>query len=257
MSVASPSGRWNLTAIPRPASGSASGVRGWPLAFEKRIVASTGSPCRCAARDSPFASGVAVKVPVADRPLGVDGAVAGVGTAVDRAERVDDLLPHGCGRHDRDPTAVRENRPMPQATLLYDRDCGFCRWCSRQGARLGPARLDLRPVALQSEEAGRLLGGMPEDQRMASWHLVEPGRRGALRRRRLRAELLRLLPGGRPLAALAARAPRRDRARLPLGGAAPQRLGWAGQRACEAPGRRADSRTASPSGRGAQAAART
>ena len=42
-SVASPSGRWNLTARPRPASGLASEVLGLPLALEKRTVAFTGS----------------------------------------------------------------------------------------------------------------------------------------------------------------------------------------------------------------------
>ena len=55
--------------MPRPASGSASGVRGWPLAFEKRTVVSTGSPWRCAARENRFASGVAVKVPSQTVPL--------------------------------------------------------------------------------------------------------------------------------------------------------------------------------------------
>ena len=38
----------------------------------------------------------------------------------------------------------------------------------------------LRPVPLGSEEADALLAGMPEEERMASWHLVEPaGRDGA------------------------------------------------------------------------------
>jgi predicted DCC family thiol-disulfide oxidoreductase YuxK len=94
---------------------------------------------------------------------------------------------------------------MP-ATLLYDADCGFCRWSlgkllawDRRGA--------LRPMTLQSPEAERLLAGMPPEERMASWHLVDAEGRihsaGAGF-----APLLRLLPGGLPLAAIAARAPR-------------------------------------------------
>jgi predicted DCC family thiol-disulfide oxidoreductase YuxK len=65
----------------------------------------------------------------------------------------------------------------------------------------------LRPVALQDPEAARLLAGMGEDERMASWHLVGPDGRvdsgGAAF-----VPLGRLLPAGRPLAALAERFPR-------------------------------------------------
>ena len=62
---------------------------------------------------------------------------------------------------------------MERATLLYDEDCGFCRWSlakilawDREGR--------IRPVPLQSPEADRLLPGMDDDRRMASWHLVTP-----------------------------------------------------------------------------------
>jgi predicted DCC family thiol-disulfide oxidoreductase YuxK len=91
------------------------------------------------------------------------------------------------------------------AILLYDSDCGFCRWSlgkvlawDRRGA--------IRPVSLQSKEAERLLAGMPEERRFGSWHLVDPG--GELRSAGAGiAPLLRLLPGGGPLAAIAARTP--------------------------------------------------
>ena len=80
--------------------------------------------------------------------------------------------------------------------ILYDADCGFCRWSldkilawDRDGR--------LRPVALQSEEADRLLAGMPEAERMASWHLVTPDgmvySSGAAV-----PPLMDLLPGGAP-----------------------------------------------------------
>jgi predicted DCC family thiol-disulfide oxidoreductase YuxK len=64
----------------------------------------------------------------------------------------------------------------------------------------------VRPVALQSPEAERLLGGMSEEERLASWHLVTPGGEvcsaGAAA-----VPLLRLLPGGGPPAALLERFP--------------------------------------------------
>ena len=95
---------------------------------------------------------------------------------------------------------------MARATLLYDRDCGFCRWSlgkvlawDRRGA--------IRPVSIQSDEAGGLLAGTPEEERLASWHLVDED--GRVRSAGAAFPgLLRLLPGGAPLAALTARAPR-------------------------------------------------
>jgi predicted DCC family thiol-disulfide oxidoreductase YuxK len=64
----------------------------------------------------------------------------------------------------------------------------------------------LRPVPISSEEGGRLLADMPEEQRLASWHLVRDGRRrsaGAAF-----PPLLSLLPGGSLPARLSARLPR-------------------------------------------------
>ena len=63
----------------------------------------------------------------------------------------------------------------------------------------------LRPVPLQSPEAAALLGEMPAEQRMRSWHLQGPdGLRSA---GAAFPDLFALLPGGAPLAALARRAP--------------------------------------------------
>jgi predicted DCC family thiol-disulfide oxidoreductase YuxK len=54
----------------------------------------------------------------------------------------------------------------------------------------------LKPVALQTAEAARLLGAMAERERMASWHLVAPD--GEVRSAGAAfAPLLRELPGGR------------------------------------------------------------
>jgi predicted DCC family thiol-disulfide oxidoreductase YuxK len=95
---------------------------------------------------------------------------------------------------------------MPPTTLLYDSDCGFCRW-SLGKVLAWDRRRRIRPVSLQSKEAEELLGGMPEEQRMGSWHLVGPGREVHSAGAGI-APLLRLLPGGSPFAAVAARAPR-------------------------------------------------
>jgi predicted DCC family thiol-disulfide oxidoreductase YuxK len=95
---------------------------------------------------------------------------------------------------------------MPQVTLLYDSDCGFCRWCLGK-VLAWDRRRSLRPVAIQSEEADRLLEGMPDEERLASWHLVAAD--GTTRSAGAAfPPLFRLLPGARPLAALTSRAPR-------------------------------------------------
>src|SRR5262245_23306033 len=85
--------------------------------------------------------------------------------------------------------------------ILYDADCGFCRW-SLAKLLAWDRRQVLRPVALQLRaDSDRLLGGMDEQMRMASWHLVLPD--GSVRSGgEALAPLLRLLPGGRPLARL-------------------------------------------------------
>jgi predicted DCC family thiol-disulfide oxidoreductase YuxK len=89
--------------------------------------------------------------------------------------------------------------------VLYDSDCGFCRWSLAQLLALD-RRHALRPVALGSGEADALLAEITPEARAASWHLVAPdGRRwsaGAAV-----APLLRLLPGARPPAAVLERAP--------------------------------------------------
>ncbi len=107
---------------------------------------------------------------------------------------------------------------MGGATLLYDRDCGFCRACT--GVVLAWDRREaLRPVALQDPEADRLLSGMPGEERMASWHLVTGDGRVASAGAAF-APLLRLLDGGGPLAGLAERFP----------GAVERGYGWVADR---------------------------
>ena len=94
---------------------------------------------------------------------------------------------------------------MGQAVILFDSGCGFCR---RSVERiLGWDRAGrLRPVALQDPEADELLGDMDEERKLASWHLVAAD--GTVHSAGAAfPPLLRLLPGGRPLAWLTATFP--------------------------------------------------
>jgi predicted DCC family thiol-disulfide oxidoreductase YuxK len=59
-------------------------------------------------------------------------------------------------------------------TVLYDVDCGFCRWAMALFLRWDRDRI-LLPVAIQDGEGQRLLAGMNTDRRLASWHLVSDG----------------------------------------------------------------------------------
>jgi predicted DCC family thiol-disulfide oxidoreductase YuxK len=91
------------------------------------------------------------------------------------------------------------------ASILYDADCGFCRWSLAQLLRLD-RRSRLRPVSLQQPEADILLSGMAREARMASWHLVgDDGR--VYSGGDAFAPLLRLIAGRNPFAGLLAAFP--------------------------------------------------
>ena len=90
--------------------------------------------------------------------------------------------------------------------VLYDADCGMCKWLLALLLRWD-REARLRPLALQRAEADRLLADLALAERMASWHLVSPGgerRSGGA----ALPVLLRLLPAGRPAAAVLDRSPR-------------------------------------------------
>ncbi len=90
--------------------------------------------------------------------------------------------------------------------MLYDEDCGFCRWSLDRLLRWDRSGR-LRAVPIQSEEADGILADLSERDRLASWHLVAPdGRRhsgGAAI-----APMARLLPAGAPIASFADAFPR-------------------------------------------------
>jgi predicted DCC family thiol-disulfide oxidoreductase YuxK len=92
------------------------------------------------------------------------------------------------------------------AIIVYDSDCGFCRWAL---ARIlaWDRRQRLRPVALQDDAAVQLLPDMAAEERARSWHLVTPGE-GVRSGGAALPPLLRLLPGGAWVGAVAAAFPR-------------------------------------------------
>jgi predicted DCC family thiol-disulfide oxidoreductase YuxK len=94
---------------------------------------------------------------------------------------------------------------VASATVLYDGDCGLCRWTVDK-LLWWDRRRRLREVALQDPEAARLLPGMDDDERMGSFHLVGSDGSVVSGAPAIPA-VLRLVPLGRPLAAVADAAP--------------------------------------------------
>ena len=90
--------------------------------------------------------------------------------------------------------------------ILYDRDCGFCKWSLDKVLRWDRAGR-LSPVSIQSDEGEHLLSGISREAMLDSWHLVEPD--GTVTSAGAAAvPLARLLPGGRPIAFMLGRFPR-------------------------------------------------
>jgi predicted DCC family thiol-disulfide oxidoreductase YuxK len=94
---------------------------------------------------------------------------------------------------------------LRRSVLFYDADCSFCRWCVARILAWDRNRL-IVPLAIASPESEALLADVEPDQRFAFWHFRDPS--GTLFSAGAAfAPLLRLLPGGSPLAALATRFP--------------------------------------------------
>src|SRR4051812_26979092 len=94
---------------------------------------------------------------------------------------------------------------MSGVILIYDRDCGFCRW-SLGKVLAWDRRRAVRPVALGTPEANDLLADVPPAERRKSWHLVD-GAGDVHSAGAGFGPLLRLLPRGGPSAAPAERFP--------------------------------------------------
>jgi predicted DCC family thiol-disulfide oxidoreductase YuxK len=93
----------------------------------------------------------------------------------------------------------------PAVTVLFDRDCGFCRWSVGRLLAWDRARR-LRPVAIQSDAGQRLLAELTPAQRLASAHAIDADGRRASGGDAV-VPIASVLVGGAPLAALARRAP--------------------------------------------------
>jgi predicted DCC family thiol-disulfide oxidoreductase YuxK len=156
-------------------------------------------------------------------PLAASTEVSSVGLPIEAPEITE------CRRQSFTATSLYAQR---MATVIYDADCGLCRftlallltWDRRRVARSRSERgrpcppnqqvrwarsaaiCALRPLPLGTPEADRLLADLTEAERNASWHLVDD----AGRRNSAGAALppaLELLPGGRIPAAVLSRAP--------------------------------------------------
>jgi predicted DCC family thiol-disulfide oxidoreductase YuxK len=100
-------------------------------------------------------------------------------------------------------------RPPAQRQLwlvLYDGDCGLCKWLLAGLLRFDRAGR-LRPIALQRPEADVLLADLDPVERMASMHVVSPDGTRMSAGAAL-PQLLRLLKCGRLPAAVCERFPR-------------------------------------------------
>ncbi|UJA21429.1 DUF393 domain-containing protein [Thermoleophilia bacterium SCSIO 60948] len=91
------------------------------------------------------------------------------------------------------------------AVLLYDEDCGFCKWCLNR-ILAWDRRHRLRPVAIGSPEGASLLSSLSEEERWDSFHVVTPDGQvhsaGAAA-----APLAERLPGAAPIGLIARRLP--------------------------------------------------
>ena len=98
------------------------------------------------------------------------------------------------------------SRPDPgPAQVLYDTDCGFCRWSVAALLRLDSRGL-LEPVAIQSARGETLLAGIPEHLRLASAHCCTPDLK-VLSGGDAAAPIAERFAWGKPIVWLAASAP--------------------------------------------------
>jgi predicted DCC family thiol-disulfide oxidoreductase YuxK len=86
-------------------------------------------------------------------------------------------------------------------TLLYDDDCGFCRWFADRIRRWDRAGA-LTFTSIQGAQGQELLRSVPPELRLATMHVVSPDGRVWSGGEAVR-ELLRILPGGSLPAGLA------------------------------------------------------
>lgn len=89
--------------------------------------------------------------------------------------------------------------------MLYEEDCGFCRWGVDRLLRLDRRHV-LEAEPIQRPESAELLSSMTPDERLESWHVRSPGGRIWSGGEAVPV-LLRLLPAGKHTASVVARFP--------------------------------------------------
>jgi predicted DCC family thiol-disulfide oxidoreductase YuxK len=116
-------------------------------------------------------------------------------------------------------------------TVLYDEDCGFCRW-STDKLKASDMRRRLTFAAIQGPRGAELLYAVPEAQRFDSMHAVSLDGRVWSGGQAVRV-ILAQLPGGSILASIAAALPDATDTIYRLVARHRERLGrMLGQRAC-------------------------
>jgi len=116
-------------------------------------------------------------------------------------------------------------------TVLYDGDCGFCRW-SADKLRVWDRRRRLTFAPIQTGRGAELLDAVPVAQRLDSMHAVTSDGRVWSGGHAVRV-ILAELPGGSALASMAASFPDRTERIYRLVARHRDRLGrLLGQRAC-------------------------
>ncbi|MDP9302418.1 MAG: DUF393 domain-containing protein [Actinomycetota bacterium] len=116
-------------------------------------------------------------------------------------------------------------------TVLYDEDCGFCRW-STDKLKTSDTRRRLTFAAIQGPRGAELLYAVPEAQRLDSMHAVSRDGRVWSGGQAVRV-ILAQLPGGSILASIAAALPGATDTTYRLVARHRERLGrMLGQRAC-------------------------
>ena len=118
-----------------------------------------------------------------------------------------------------------------QVTVLYDDDCGFCRWSADAIGRWD-SRGRLAFASIQGERGTELLHAVPVGLRLASMHAVTPDGRVWSGGEAVRV-ILGQLPGGSFVAKLAATFPDATDVLYRLVARNRERFGsWLGQDAC-------------------------
>jgi predicted DCC family thiol-disulfide oxidoreductase YuxK len=116
-------------------------------------------------------------------------------------------------------------------TVLYDDDCGFCRWSAERIRRLD-RRGALTFASIQGPTGSELLHGVPSELRLVSMHVVTPDGRAWSGGEAVRV-ILDMLPGGAIPAAVAATFPETTDLLYRLVTRNRERFGlWLGQDAC-------------------------